>query len=159
MKPDLLDPTLPAIDTLLGYDAVCVLVTEDERPLSGAAGLIDWRLCGALSRVLKDGFFAGTPGERLLISSDGRVPVPKIFAVGVGQARAVTPLGLEHALKNAAGMLHKAQATSAALALPRLPLDEAAYAGVVKRAFCDGFTGRKVGVFAEKALRAKLADG
>ncbi|HEY1333477.1 MAG TPA: peptidase M17, partial [Myxococcaceae bacterium] len=51
--------TLDALDPL-PVDTVCLFVSEDERPLGGAAGFVDWRLCGQLSRLLVDGFFKGT---------------------------------------------------------------------------------------------------
>ncbi len=157
MKPELLEPSLEALDALAGYEALCLVVTEDERPLSGAAGLLDWRLCGALSRLLRQGFFNGAPGERLLTPTDGRVPPGKLFAVGVGRTGAVTALGLEHALGQAVEMLKKAQVDSVVLALPRLPgLELATCADVVRRAFFQGFAGAHVGLFAEKPLRSKL---
>ena len=58
--------TLEALDPL-PVDTVCLFVSEDERPLGGAAGFVDWRLCGQLSRLLVDGFFKGTRGESLLL--------------------------------------------------------------------------------------------
>ena len=39
----------------------------DQRPVGGAAGLIDWRLKGLLSRFLKAGSIKGTKGEITLI--------------------------------------------------------------------------------------------
>lgn len=158
MKPEVLEPSLDALDALAGYEALCLVVTEDERPLTGAAGFVDWRLCGGLSRLLKDGFFTGQPGEKLLTPSDGRLPTPLLFAVGLGRAGAVTPLGLEHALTAAVAMLKKAGVDSAVLGLPALrKLDEATCADVVRRAFLAGFEGAHVGVFADKPLRARLA--
>lgn len=158
MKPEVLEPGLPSLDALRGFDAFCLLVTEDERPLSGAAGYLDWRLCGALSRVLKNAFFSGTPDERLLMPSEGRVPVAKVFAVGLGKSRNVTLLGLEHALIAAAVMLEKAGVGAVALALPALPqLSAEAAATVLRRAFCDAFKGARVGVLADLPLRQKLS--
>jgi hypothetical protein len=138
---------LAAVDAL-DVDAVCCFLTEDERPLSGAAGFIDWRLSGGLSRVLKAGFFAGAPGEKLLVPSAGQVPAPKLFAVGLGRATGVTVLGLEHALSQAAEMLTKAQVSSVALAFPSLPKAvDSTRDDLVSRAFTARFTGR-VAVFA-----------
>ena len=36
---------------------------QNERPLAGLAGLLDWRFHGALSRCLRQGAFSGKPGE------------------------------------------------------------------------------------------------
>jgi len=159
MTPDLLEPSLAAVDGLTGYDAVCVLITEDERPLEGAAGFIDWRLGGALSRVLQSGFFVGTPGEKLLVPTDQKLPAPRLFAMGLGPRKGVTPLGVEHALTAAATMVTKAGMKSVALSVSRVPqLDDTAMASLVTRAFLPGVSGQKVAVFADKSLRAQLAS-
>lgn len=145
-----LEPSLSAVDALLGYEAICCFVTEDERPLGGAAGFVDWRLCGALSRQLKSGFFEGRPGERLLVPSQGAVTPAKVFAVGLGRSGSVTALGLEHGVKQAADMLKRAQVATAALTFPRLPLGEAVLREVLGRAFETDFSGR-CAVFAPDA--------
>jgi len=158
VKPEVLEPTLDALDSLAGYEALCLVVTEDERPLTGAAGYVDWRMCGGLSRLLKAGFFTGQPGERLLTPSDGQLPPTRLFAVGLGRAGAVTPLGLEHALTAAVTMLKKAGVDSVVLALPTLrKLDEATCADIVRRTFLTGFEGAHVGVFADKGLKSRLS--
>lgn len=135
--------SLAALDGLEGTEAICCFLCEDERPLTGAAGFLDWRLCGGLSRVLKAGFFTGAPGEKLLLPSSSQVPAPKIFAVGLGRASSITPLGLEHALSQAGTMLTKAQVASVALTFPTLPrtvLDSRDE--LVGRTFTASFAGR-----------------
>ncbi len=142
MKPQQLTAGLDALDALAGIEALCCFVTEDERPLSGAAGFLDWRLCGELSRVLQSGFFVGAPGDKLLVPTDSRVPARRVFAVGLGRSQSVTALGLEHALTGAAAMLSKAQASSVALAFPALPKAVAAQRDeLVERAFAPHFQG------------------
>ncbi len=142
MKPQQLTSGLDALDALAGIEALCCFVTEDERPLSGATGFVDWRLCGGLSKILGSGFFVGAPGDKLLLPTDGRVPARKLFAVGLGPGKGVTALGLEHALTQAAAMLSKAGVESVALAFPTLPKpvsqtrDE-----LVDRAFAPHFQG------------------
>lgn len=142
MKPQQLTTGLDALDSLSGVEALCCFVTEDERPLSGAAGFLDWRLCGALSKVLLSGFFVGAPGDKLLVPTDARVPARRVFAIGLGRSQAVTALGLEHALTAAAAMLSKAQVPSVALAFPMLPGAVAAQRDeLVERAFAPHFQG------------------
>ena len=46
----------------------------DERPLRGAAGLCDWRLCGRLSRLLQSSRVAGKWGETTLYPPGKRLP-------------------------------------------------------------------------------------
>jgi hypothetical protein len=148
MKPQQLVPSLAALDALTGLDALCCFVTEDDRPLSGATGYLDWRLCGALSKVLVSGFFVGAVGDRLLMPTEGRVPAQKVFAVGLGPSQLVTPLGLEHALTQAAAMLSKVEVASVALAFAALPPQIAGVCEeLVVRAFAPHFEGA-VAVFA-----------
>ncbi len=66
------------------------IITPDERPLQGLAGLLDWRFQGAISRFLESGFLTGRSGEfaylpiaragstyhLLLVGADERGPVP-----------------------------------------------------------------------------------
>lgn len=77
--------TLDALDV----GAIGLLVGE-ERPLLGLAGLVDWRLAGALTRALAGGLYAATPGEALLLPTAGRLPVARVVvqgqAMGGGQA-------------------------------------------------------------------------
>lgn len=142
MKPQRLASGLEALDALAGTEAICCFVTEDERPLGGAPGYLDWRLCGGLSQILTSGFFVGAPGDRLLLPSEGRVPAPKIFAVGLGRTQGVTALGFEHALNGAATMLSKAKVESVALAFPALPEGVAQQRDeLVARSFAEHFSG------------------
>ncbi len=60
---------------------------QDERPLKGACGLIDWRLNGMLSRFLKEGRMTGEWQETTLIPSRGRVTPPLILLLGLGKVR------------------------------------------------------------------------
>ena len=50
-----------------GGDALVLTFFREERPLRGAAGLADWRLCGRLSRLIKLGRLRGDNGESLLM--------------------------------------------------------------------------------------------
>ena len=59
----------------------------DERPLRGAAGLADWRLCGRLSALLKRQRFTGTGGETLMIPPGRRLPFSRILVFGLGERR------------------------------------------------------------------------
>jgi hypothetical protein len=57
---------------------------SDVRPLRGAAGLVDWRLCGRLSALIAAGHVNGRLGERTLLSSGRRLPWKVALAVGLG---------------------------------------------------------------------------
>ena len=58
----------------------------DERPLRGAAGLCDWRLCGRLSRMLQSSRVAGKWGEVTLYPPGKRLPWARLLLVGLGAA-------------------------------------------------------------------------
>ncbi|SEU06110.1 M17 family peptidase N-terminal domain-containing protein [Stigmatella erecta] len=150
------DIGLDGLDSLAGVDALCLFVAEDDRPLSGTAGYVDWRLCGALSRVLQQGFFQGAKADWLLLPSDGRMPFPRIFAVGLGRRRTLDAGSLADALADAARVLTKAKVESVALEIPGGDrVDEAAQAAALREHFLPGFKGKNVAVLADKAL-AKL---
>lgn len=147
---------LEGLDALAGVDALCLFVAEDDRPLPGTAGYVDWRLSGALSRVLKQGFFTGVKSDWLLLPSDGRIPIPRIFAVGMGARKNLDASALGAALANAAQVLDKAKVESVALELPGSgQVDEAAQVQALQQHFLTAFKGKRVTVLADKAL-AKL---
>jgi hypothetical protein len=82
-------PTLETIDGTHS-DSMCVFVFEDMRPLKGLAGLVDWRVGGALSSLVQSGWFTGAAGERLLMPVKHKLPVNRLFCFGVGPARELT---------------------------------------------------------------------
>ncbi len=88
-------------------DAIIVGFYEDERPLKGLAGEIDWLLCGSLSQILLSGRLKGAVGDVALFSSRGKIPAEKIFLVGLGPKRDITTNRLgaaaRYAVSSAAG--------------------------------------------------------
>jgi len=54
-------------------------------PLEGVTGLVDWRLLGALSRLVIDGFIESRAGECLLFPLGGRLPHRHLLLVGLGR--------------------------------------------------------------------------
>ena len=156
MKVACVEPTLESIDALEGVDAFCLMVASDDRPLSGAAGFLDWRLMGALSRVLLNGFFKGDRGEKLLIPTHGKVPPVKAFALGVGPGAQIDVNVLEGVLADAAQVLKKAGVNSVALALPEAPrVSDSGRADAVKGKFASIFGGTVV-LLADKAVKHAL---
>ena len=152
----MVEPSLSSLDSLERAEAVCLLVAEDERPLRGAAGYLDWRLCGALSRVLKDDFFTGRPDERLLMPTGGKVRRAAALRGGPGPQPLASPRWASSTRSATAEMLMKAQVKTVALALPHLPqFGEETVATLIKRGFVGAYQG-EVTVFGSKALGAKL---
>jgi hypothetical protein len=65
-------------------EALLVPVFADERPLRGAAGLCDWRLCGRLTRLCKAGRLVGARGETVMLPPGRRLPFRRLFLFGLG---------------------------------------------------------------------------
>jgi hypothetical protein len=63
---------------------------EDERPLRGPTGLLDWRLNGAISREIINGRITGRFRETVIIPSRRRIQSPKILLIGLGSARRIS---------------------------------------------------------------------
>jgi hypothetical protein len=67
---------------------------EDERPLRGTSGWVDWRLNGMLSRHLAEKRLTGAWKETTLIPSQGRIVPRLILLVGLGKVREYSYLHL-----------------------------------------------------------------
>jgi hypothetical protein len=68
-------------------DCLVLPVFKDDRPLRGAAGLADWRLCGRLSRLIKANRASAEQGETLLLPPGRRLRFGKILWFGLGDAK------------------------------------------------------------------------
>jgi hypothetical protein len=119
MQIVLAELSLAALDTAEA-DGMALFVAKDERPLRGFAGLCDWRLCGTLSRVVRSGFFAGAPGEALLMPGKGRLRASKIFALGLGARTDTVGRAI---LRKAFEVCGRAGVRALALSLESLPIE------------------------------------
>ena len=89
-------------ENLCGVEADCAVlaVFDDQRPLRGGVGLVDWRLCGRLSQLLKRDLF----GPRwVLLPSEGRLRVPRILVGGIGTTQGLDSAKLRDFAREAAG--------------------------------------------------------
>lgn len=68
-------------------DCLVLPVFKDDRPLRGAAGLVDWRLCGRLSRLLKANKASAEQGESLMMPPGRRLRFGRILWFGLGDAK------------------------------------------------------------------------
>jgi len=147
-----------SLDGLSEMDSLCVFVAEDERPLRGVAGYLDWRLCGQLSRVLQGKFFTGEPGDCLLLPSDGRVAMPRVFVMGLGPGKRLSEAALHSALEEAARTLSKAKVEAVALEVPGAgKLDEQTRAEAVTNSFIPKFKGKSISLLSEKTLSRRIS--
>lgn len=105
-----------------GGDVLVVPIWSDVRPLRGPTGLLDWRLCGKLSQMIREGRVSGSTGEKLLLVT-GRVPWHRVLGIGAGASAAfsdgVFRATLECALDAARGI----GAVRIAIALPGRDID------------------------------------
>lgn len=68
-------------------EALLLPIFADERPLRGAAGLCDWRLCGRLSRLIKASRVAGAAGETLMMPPGRRLRWRRLVLFGLGASK------------------------------------------------------------------------
>ena len=100
-------------------DTILVPLPEDERPLRGDAGLVDWRLCGRISEQLRSGYLSGALGEAALLPGSRPLSPSRILLVGTGRPPArggARPI--LRAMRTAAGKLLMMKSPAALLACP-----------------------------------------
>lgn len=68
-------------------DCLVLPVFRDDRPLRGAAGLADWRLCGRLSRLIKANRATADAGETLMLPPGRRLRWKRVLWFGLGDAK------------------------------------------------------------------------
>jgi hypothetical protein len=98
---------------------LCVCsIWDDERPIRGLAGLIDWRLGGRLSDLLKVGFLSGKRGEALLVPGKPQLPFEKVLVVGLGARAAFGEDAFREGLRRLADTLTGLRVRRAVVELP-----------------------------------------
>ena len=73
---------LPA-DRMEG-DVVVAFFFQDQRPLEGASGLLDWRLNGRLTELLAEKLVEGWSGERVIVANNGKLNADWVLFIGGG---------------------------------------------------------------------------
>jgi hypothetical protein len=114
------------MDVILSTEAIdlqeCdVLVTgffQDERPLRGSSGWMDWRLNGMLSRFLIEKRLTGDWQETTLIPSQRRVLPRMILLLGLGRVREYSYLRLRELSPFLLETLRKLNTSNVCLSLP-----------------------------------------
>ena len=79
-----LEPDLRRLDSA-NVELCACSIWSDERPVRGFAGLLDWRLGGRISALIKSGFLRGHLAEALLVPGKPHVPFEKVLVVGLGR--------------------------------------------------------------------------
>jgi hypothetical protein len=99
-------------------DCLVLPVFRDDRPLRGAAGLADWRLCGRLSRLLKSEKATGDAGETMLLPPGRRLRFKRVLWFGLGDAKGYSDDRLRKDLTWILGVVKNAGVTDWALQAP-----------------------------------------
>lgn len=76
-----------SIDTLEA-DVIVIPLADHPGPLQGGAGLVDWRLEGRLSRLLRGGTAKAASGERILLLNVNKLGARAAWLEGVGNVAA-----------------------------------------------------------------------
>jgi hypothetical protein len=157
MRLSFADAGLAVLDALEGVDAACLFVFEDQRPLKGAAGYIDWRLCGGLSRILVGGHFVGERADALLFPTGGRLPFERIFCFGAGPRQALTPASFAAQVKRACEAMSRAGSRAFVTELPAVPgMDDPAWAQAFISEGAAHFAGERIVLLGDGKALARL---
>ncbi len=114
------------MDVILSKDGVdaldCdLLVTgmfQDERPIKGTSGWIDWRLNGRLSRLVMDKRLTGDWKETTLIPSSGRITPRMILLLGLGRTKEYSTIRLRELFAHVLETIKNLRTSSICLSLP-----------------------------------------
>jgi hypothetical protein len=104
-------------------EVLIAAVMEDEKPPKGVAGMVDWRLCGQLSRLIKQGYFKGALGEVLLLPTKPALPFDKALLFGCGPAAQFDERAYIAVLTQVFSVLEGLKAGNAVVELPGRHLD------------------------------------
>ncbi len=76
-------PSLRSLDAT-GAELLACAVWQDERPMRGVAGPLDWRLAGTLSQLLRRDLLTGALGEVIFVPGRPRLAFEKLLVFGLG---------------------------------------------------------------------------
>jgi hypothetical protein len=115
-------PELRQLDAI-PCEALAIPFFADERPPRGALGLVDWRLCGMISKMLVRNRIRGDYGETVLVPGRPRLNVDKLFLFGLGSGDPLEESVVEEVTENMLRTLTLAGVRSSALVLPGRSVD------------------------------------
>ena len=153
-------------------DTLVLSVFNDEKPLKGANGLIDWRLCGKISKMVMAGTISGRYKESTLILSKNP-RMPRILVVGLGGSKDFNEKRLADIAQFIGKKLKNVGAKKVSLAIPGssyFPQNYTKSTEVIIKAFADSYekngnifemiiyeTDRRIAMVCEGAKLAKAA--
>lgn len=99
-------------------DTLVLSVFRDERPLRGAAGLADWRMCGRLSRLVKANKISAEANETMMLPPGRRLAFSRILWFGLGESKGYSDDRFRKDLARIVEVVAKANITDWALQPP-----------------------------------------
>jgi hypothetical protein len=112
-------PGTPAGLDALEVDALALPMFERRAQPRHVCGYVDWRMCGAVARLLKGGSFDGR--APLLTPCGGRLGAHRLFLFGLGKPAAVRELQVRERIEASLDVLADAGAKTFAFAPPTAP--------------------------------------
>lgn len=116
-------PSLHAVDD---ESARLLILTffADDRPLQGLPGLVDWRLNGRISKLIRTEFVDGHFREATLRPLDRRLPFAEVLLIGLGERADYDAERFETICRFAFGTVARLGTLDLAMQLPgRIGLD------------------------------------
>ena len=117
MNFQVVTPSLARLDDLR-FDTLVLSHFDDERPLTGVGGMVDWRLNGRLSQLILNGVITGEYGEQLLYPQGSRMPFTKLLYFGLGDRTQFTTARYREATHRLLDTMSRIGIFSFALCLP-----------------------------------------
>ena len=102
----------------LKTEALCLPFYRDERPMRGAAGLVDFRLCGRVSRLIASGRMHGDFGEAVLMPARPRLFAERLIWLGAGMHAELDEARFRSFVTDILTRLSDLRVRAAALCLP-----------------------------------------
>jgi hypothetical protein len=110
-------PELRHLDRLKS-EAISLPFFSDERPLRGTLGLLDWRMCGRISKLILARRIDGARDEITLVPARPRLTFEKVFLFGLGPREAFDAEVYARTTARMLETLTRARVRASALALP-----------------------------------------
>jgi hypothetical protein len=102
----------------LKTEALCLPFFLDERPMRGPSGLVDFRLCGRVSRLIASGRMQGAVGEAVLMPVRPRMFAERLIWLGAGRFAELDEARFSSLVHSALTRLSDLRIRAAALSLP-----------------------------------------
>jgi hypothetical protein len=138
------------MDVILSRDGVDALecdllvtgIFQDERPIKGTSGWLDWRLNGRLSRLVMDKKLTGDWKETTLVPSGRRITPRMILLLGLGRTKEYSTLRLRELFAHALETIKNLRSSSICLSLPFGEEGYSVGAGKLTEVFLEGIAER-----------------